>query len=82
MPRAARHDRGQSPHRHPDRGRAPLARWNREKKIAKPARKAVTVAPGPRGAKTTSFDEILTLIESARGRAFAAVNTELVGPYR
>ena len=41
----------------------------------------MALVPGRRVAKTTSFDEILTLIEFARERAFTAVNTELVGLY-
>jgi predicted nuclease of restriction endonuclease-like (RecB) superfamily len=51
------------------------------KKVAKTTTKAMSISPGRRDAKATSFDEILTLIESARERAFAAVNTELVGLY-
>jgi hypothetical protein len=38
------------------------------KKVAKTTTKAMSISPGRRDAKTTSFDEILTLIESVRER--------------
>src|SRR5436190_2087829 len=57
-------------------------RTSRKAKKATRSKHASTLAKRASGlAPSGRFDEVLALIEAARGRAYRAVNTELIGLY-